>query len=113
MTRGSPDWHAGTTGAGGPPTRFLRVDSACDRYELAWRGGQRPHLEQSVKSAPQEHRVELLRELLVLEIELRFGAGERPVPGDYVDRFAGSGDTILGFGRHHTELGRRVRGTPY
>ncbi|HEX8199386.1 MAG TPA: serine/threonine-protein kinase [Isosphaeraceae bacterium] len=61
----------------GLPSRVLRVDRACDRFEAEWRAGQRPHLESYLDAAPEPERPALLRELLALELELRGGEPPR------------------------------------
>ena len=52
----------------------LRVDEACDRFEDAWKAGQRPRLEDFLGDAKGAEREALLRGLLRLELE-------HPLPG--------------------------------
>ena len=49
------------------------VDTACDRFETAWRGGDYPCLEGYLDAVPESCRATLLVELIKLEIELRRG----------------------------------------
>jgi serine/threonine protein kinase len=55
-----------------------RVDEACDRFEEAWRVGQRPRIEEYLALAQESDRPELLRRLLELESELRRADDENP-----------------------------------
>jgi len=59
----------------------------CDRFEKAWRAGERPVVDAACLEAPEHERLDLLRELVGIEIELRLTAGERPTPEEYRDRF--------------------------
>jgi serine/threonine protein kinase len=70
-----------------------RVDKLCDRFEKAWKDGQRPGIEAYLAEVPEPDRVPLFRELLALEIELLRNGGERPTPEEYHHRF-----------RQHSEL---------
>jgi serine/threonine-protein kinase len=70
------------------------VDEACDRFEGAWRAGQRPRIEDYLVEAPEPARGMLLRELLGLEIELRSGDREGPTPEEYQRRFPGHAELI-------------------
>src|SRR5262249_55234836 len=52
-------------GTGSAPLSLQkRVDEVCDRFEEAWKGGQRPHIEDYLAEVPETDRVPLLRELL-------------------------------------------------
>ncbi|HEV3122279.1 MAG TPA: tetratricopeptide repeat protein [Isosphaeraceae bacterium] len=64
-----------------------KVDAACDRYEADWKAGGRPRIEEYLENSPEPARPLLLRELLVLELELRAKTGESPAPQEYHDRF--------------------------
>src|SRR6266481_3990749 len=72
------------------PTRAGHIDVACDRFEVQWRAGRRPRI-QDFLNEPQaaEAGPILLRELLALELELRARAGERPGQEEYAARFPG------------------------
>jgi serine/threonine protein kinase len=59
------------------------VDEVCDRFEKAWKDGQRPRIEEYLGEVPKPDRVSLFRELLAVEIELRRDDGERPTPEEY------------------------------
>src|SRR5262249_40289853 len=64
-----------------------RVDEACDRFEKAWKDGQRPPIEDHLAEVPESDRVPLFWRLLEVEIELRCKRGERPTPEEYHRRF--------------------------
>jgi serine/threonine protein kinase len=70
-----------------PPTQAWRVDAICQRFEVEWRAGHEPRIEAFLAEADQRQRAALFRELLVLELELRQGRGERPETGEYRERF--------------------------
>jgi anti-anti-sigma factor len=81
-------------GESGPVSLEKRVDEACDRFEAAWRAGQRPRIEDYLAEAPGPARGLLMRELLALEIELRSGEPEGPAPEEYRRRFPGHDELI-------------------
>jgi tetratricopeptide (TPR) repeat protein len=64
-----------------------RGDEACDRFEAAWKAGQRPRLEDHLAAVPEAERPTLLRELLLLEIDYRRLAGEQPNVDELLARF--------------------------
>ena len=64
-----------------------RVNLACERFELAWRAGEEPRIEDVLSAAVPGDRQNLLRELLALEIELRRDQGENPSTSEYKERF--------------------------
>lgn len=53
------------------PSRIRRVDRLADRFEAAWRSGQAARIEDYLSEVPHEGRSVLLRELLVVELQLR------------------------------------------
>jgi hypothetical protein len=75
-------------GEGPPPLSLgLRIEPACDRFELAWQAGQRPRIEDYLGELPEPGRSALARELIALEIDYRRRAGEDPRPDEYRARF--------------------------
>jgi predicted Ser/Thr protein kinase len=64
-----------------------RVNLACERFELAWRAGEEPFIEDVLSTAAPGDRHDLLCELLALEIELRRDQGESPSASEYKERF--------------------------
>ena len=69
-----------------------QVDEVCDRFEQAWRNGERPRIEDYLGLVAEAERHDLLRELILVEAELRKQAGEALSPGEYCERFPG--DTL-------------------
>jgi WD40 repeat protein/serine/threonine protein kinase len=61
----------------------LRIDEACDRFELAWQAGQRPRIEEYLGDTPEPERSALIRELAALDIDYRRQNGEQPKAEDY------------------------------
>src|SRR5262245_61478420 len=70
-----------------PSSLLRRVDAVCNRFEKAWRAGQRPQIEDYLVAAAHAACQVFLRELLVLEMAYRRRAGERPAPEEYRPRF--------------------------
>ncbi len=70
------------------------IDDACDRFEVAWRTGNSPRIEEYLARWPRPDRNILLGELLAVEVELRRGAGEDPTAEDYRRRFPKHADAI-------------------
>src|SRR5262245_42668329 len=70
-----------------PLSDVRRIDLACDAFEAAWRDDKRPRLEEFLGSASATERGELLRQLLLVELEQRGERGEEPLPDEYAARF--------------------------
>ena len=66
-----------------PFSRLGRVIAVCDRYEVDWKAGQRPQIEQYLEGVPITERAALFGELLALEAELRKRQGEVPFLEEY------------------------------
>jgi len=66
-----------------------RVDAARTRFELAWRDGRNPRIEDFLTAAEGAERPVLLRGLIALEVELRRSRGEQPTSHEYQQRFQG------------------------
>lgn len=65
------------------PDQAERVDLACDRFEQAWQRGERPSLADFVGAAAGLERLVLLQELILIDLNYRCRAGERPTPDAY------------------------------
>src|SRR5262249_54157507 len=61
------------------PAQARQVDDACDAFEMAWRSGQRPRIEEHLGEAPGPVQTVLLDELLKLDMAYRRRSGERPM----------------------------------
>ena len=64
-----------------------RVDSLCERFEDAWRLGDRPRIEEHLPPRDDPAWAPALRELVALERELRRDEGEAASPAEYRERF--------------------------
>jgi serine/threonine-protein kinase len=69
----------------GPQAR--RAERECDRFEAAWKAGQRPRIEDYLAAVPEPERPALLRELLSLEVDYRRLAGDLPRAEEFRARF--------------------------
>jgi WD40 repeat protein/Flp pilus assembly protein TadD len=93
-----------------PLTLVRQIDEACNRFELAWKAGQQPRIEDVVKDWPEPGRLALLRELIALEMDCRRQAGEQPQPQEYRARFPELTDlSDLGLGRTVAETAAAAR----
>src|SRR5262249_35816454 len=64
------------------PAEARQIDQTCDRFEAAWKAGQRPHPEEYLVTAGGSARSALLRQLLLLDWDYRRRAGDDPRAGD-------------------------------
>jgi WD40 repeat protein/tRNA A-37 threonylcarbamoyl transferase component Bud32 len=81
-TSGRERWH--------DATRVGRdVDEACDRFEAAWRAGDRPRIEDFLGDPTDPGYLMRLHYLLVVELDYRSGIGETPESSEYRRRFPG------------------------
>jgi serine/threonine protein kinase len=65
------------------PEELERVDRVCDRFENAWRSGQRPELKSFVEDLETPVGKAMLRELLKVELPYRAQRGEQPTVEEY------------------------------
>ena len=65
----------------------LRIDALCRQFEAEWTHDHRVSLEKYYDRAEPSDRADLLPELVAIEVELLFRAGETPVLQPYQDRF--------------------------
>jgi tetratricopeptide (TPR) repeat protein len=86
----SPD----TGGGSLPLADLLEIDEACDRFEAAWRSGQRPALAVYLAEASAATRSRMLHELLVLELDYQFKVGVPPDPIAYRARYPEHRDIV-------------------
>src|SRR4051794_38576358 len=81
------------------PSEARLIDQACDRFEAAWRGGERPRPEEYLGTATGLVRSALLRQLLLLDWDYRRRMGDDPHADDYRARFPGDRDLVDDVGR--------------
>ena len=63
------------------------VDEVADRFDEAWQHGPRPALAAFLGDEQGARRTALLHELVKIDLEYRWKAGERPSADDYRDEF--------------------------
>jgi tetratricopeptide (TPR) repeat protein len=73
---------------------LLEIDAACDRFEAAWRSGQRPDITQFLAEASEPSRPKILRELLILELDYQSKLGVDHDPNAYRDRYPEHADIV-------------------
>ena len=56
------------------------ADRDYDRFESAWRKGEKPQIKEFLADVPKSARAAVFRNLLALELDLRRRVGEEPVP---------------------------------
>ena len=66
---------------------FDLIDSICAEFRADWKAGKRPPIEEFLGKVPDNAREQLFRNLLPVEKRYRERAGDKPTPGDYVERF--------------------------
>ena len=69
-------------------TLAFRIESICERFEAAWRAGERLDIEGCLLGFTASEQTVLARELIALELYWRRRAGERPDPAEYLARFS-------------------------
>jgi WD40 repeat protein/tetratricopeptide (TPR) repeat protein/tRNA A-37 threonylcarbamoyl transferase component Bud32 len=82
-----------------PASEWTWINDIADRFELAWKHGARPLIEDYLAAVDESRRAALLEELLRVETELRRRAGEKPNAEVYRSRFPSSDaliDAIFG-----------------
>lgn len=67
--------------------RLLRLDALRQRFEIAWRAGARPSLQQYLDEVEAADRETAFADLLGVEIELRQERGEQPEIAEFQQRF--------------------------
>jgi serine/threonine-protein kinase len=77
-----------------PAGELRRIDDVCDRFESAWRRGERPALEAYLDGFAGAARAQLLRGLLALDLDLRLRQGETPDVAYYREQLPDCDDII-------------------
>ena len=68
-------------------TQELEIDRICRRFEEELRSGAEPLIEPFIENQEEPFRCQLLRELLLLDIEYRKHKGTSLGTNDYLERF--------------------------
>ncbi len=79
-----------------PLSQVQRADRVCDQFEVAWKAEPRPRIDDFLVGVPSAQWPELLRQLLILDLDYRRQLGEGPTLEEYraeypaleLDRFA-------------------------
>jgi serine/threonine protein kinase len=80
-------------------TQPEELDRACDRFEAAWRAGERPDLAAYLAGVEGPERAALARELIAVDVHWRGRAGEQPTAEEYLERFPDDAEVVrLAFG---------------
>ncbi len=93
-------------------SKFRLTVEICDRFELAWRSGEEPTIEEFLDSASPLVRTPLLRKLLELELELRHDKDEIPTYDDYLSRFPAESRLIHSIFEEATATSPRPHNSP-
>lgn len=75
-------------------TDWDRIDQVCDEFERRWRAGDPPRIETILAEQAGVDRTKLLRQLLLVEVQLRLREGDAPSAADYTTRFPGDAETV-------------------
>jgi anti-anti-sigma factor len=100
------------------PEEAQRVDCVCDRFENAWKSGQRPELKSFLENLDTPIGKVMLRELLEVEFAYRVRGGEQPTLEEYQANFPDHANLIeavfakaMNIGRY--QVLRRLGGGTY
>jgi hypothetical protein len=70
------------------------IDAQGEPFEEAWERGERPRIEDYLAGLSGPARADLLRHLLLIELQRRRGSGDQPSPAEYRVRFPEHGGLI-------------------
>jgi serine/threonine protein kinase len=89
--------------------RLLRsLDATCDAFDVAWREGKRPRIEEQLAAVAEALRPSLLHELIRIELEWRCRFDEQPSAKEYAARFPDHASDIEGWLAEAREAARQV-----
>ena len=86
----APGGHDGSL----PLATLERIDGVCLEFEAAWKRDAKPRIEHYLGATQGAERRELLRELLLLEVDYRRRGGEIPTVAEYQERFSQDSDLL-------------------
>ena len=70
------------------------IDAICRDFEAAWQAGLHPRIENYLEAAAESERTELLRQLLLLDMDYRGQLVPEPTQGEYETRFPDDGSVV-------------------
>src|SRR5436305_11886917 len=76
------------------PDQHVVLGQLCDRFEAAWKAGQRPLIEAYWVDIPEAGRLAALHELFPVELAYRIQAGEKPTLQEYQLRFPRHAESV-------------------
>ena len=82
MSERSPFGHASS-----PAAWARHVDLVCTRFEVAWRDGAKPRIDEFLGDSVEPERTALLTELILLDLDIRRARGESCEADWYLSRF--------------------------
>src|SRR5262249_50248953 len=68
-------------------SEILQIEQICDRFEAAWKSGNKPRPEDYLSQAPRALHPSVLPHLVALDWEYRLEAGEQQSVAEYQARF--------------------------
>jgi serine/threonine protein kinase/formylglycine-generating enzyme required for sulfatase activity len=77
-----------------PIAERRQIDQLCDEFESDWRDGKSPRIEDFLSRIEKPSHKRLILDLVQLEVELRFEAGETPDQLEYQQRFPDHTDAV-------------------
>ncbi len=77
-----------------PLSALERIDRVCQDFEAAWKAGTVPQIEPFLGDAVGQERVQLLKELLLLELDYHRRNAETPDITEYQSRFPQDGQLL-------------------
>ncbi len=77
-----------------PLPALERIDNRCLEFEAAWKAGEAPRIEDYLGDAQGAERGELLRQLLLLDLDYRRLQAEEPTVEEYRGRFSDDGEIV-------------------
>jgi serine/threonine protein kinase len=80
-----------------PPELTRTIDPVCDAFEVAWKRGQWPVIEEHLGRVVEAVRPLLLEELVRTELEWRYLLGEQPAAEEYTSRFPACAASLPGW----------------
>lgn len=70
------------------------LDRLCDEFEAGWARGRPVSLQSAMARVPVVLKSRAFQDLLTIELDYRFAAGEQPAWADYFETFPGCEDVV-------------------